>query len=325
MADAWRAEMGQTFDGLAAELLEMDGTPQLAGRLRATHLGQTGAFAVQGTPQLVRRTSRTIANASASPLKLCLQQSGRATVHQGQSEVLLNPGQLAIYDTGQPYDIRLEGPWRCAVMTLPRETLDIRQPDLERALNTVIMLGAAQQREILGWWKAAAGPRLANPAEAESLGMAGVRLVASMVFNCKIKSDATGALRDRVRLHITSRLHDPALNHATVASALGLSVRTLHRLFEDEPQSVAALIRSSRLEAIRTALLDPANRTKDIMSIAARCGYLDQPHFTRAFKAQFGLTPALLRREHRDRIVEAATDTVGHPDPNPKRDPASLS
>lgn len=321
MADAWRAEMGQAFDGLAAELLETEGTPHLAGRLRATHLGQTGAFTVQGTPQLVRRTSRAITNASGSPLKVCLQQSGRATVHQGQSEVLLNPGQLAIYDTGRPYDIRLEGPWRCAVMTLPREMLDIRQPDLERALNTAIMLDGIQQREMLGWWKAAAGTRLATQAEAERLGMAGVRLVASMVFNCKVKSDATAALRDRVRLHITSNLHDPALNHTTVASALGLSVRTLHRLFEDEPQSVAALIRSSRLEAIRMALLDPANRTKDIMSIAAGCGYLDQPHFTRAFRTQFGVTPALLRREHMDRIFGAASEALDHPEPSPKREP----
>jgi AraC-binding-like domain len=64
-------------------------------------------------------------------IKVCVQIHGRATVQQDGHEVGLDPGQLAVSDTGRPYRIRLEGSWTCAVMALPREAIGLPDGGLD--------------------------------------------------------------------------------------------------------------------------------------------------------------------------------------------------
>ena len=47
-----------------------------------------------------------------------------------------------------------------------------------------------------------------------------------------------------------------------------------------------------RLEEARAAMADPARSLSDI---AHACGFADQAHFTRHFKARTGVTPAVFR------------------------------
>ena len=53
-----------------------------------------------------------------------------------------------------------------------------------------------------------------------------------------------------VRAFIEQRLDDPGLSPATIAAAHHVSLRALHKLFEGERTTVAALIRERRLEQI---------------------------------------------------------------------------
>ena len=75
------------------------------------------------------------------------------------------------------------------------------------------------------------------------------------------------------------------------------SLRSLHRLFEGTGTSVAALIRTGRLERCFRELADPRLRHLTVRQVAACCGFRDPAHFSRAFRAAYGLSPA----EHRDR------------------------
>jgi hypothetical protein len=55
----------------------------------------------------------------------------------GSHEVVLGPGELAVYDTGRPYQIRLDGAWTCAVMALPRDAIGLPGTDLDRWMHRV--------------------------------------------------------------------------------------------------------------------------------------------------------------------------------------------
>ncbi|HWD42535.1 MAG TPA: hypothetical protein VHM23_02235 [Actinomycetota bacterium] len=59
------------------------------------------------------------------------------------------------------------------------------------------------------------------------------------------------ALLVRVRAFIEGRLADPELTPAAVARAHHVSLRSLYKLFEGEPRSVAGLIKERRLERCR--------------------------------------------------------------------------
>jgi AraC-like DNA-binding protein len=85
---------------------------------------------------------------------------------------------------------------------------------------------------------------------------------------------------------------------ARIAAAHGLSVRHVHRLFHESGDTVAAAIRRGRLDRCRADLEDPSQRARSVTEIALRWGFNDSAHFSRAFKARFGLSPRAARKRN---------------------------
>jgi AraC-like DNA-binding protein len=103
------------------------------------------------------------------------------------------------------------------------------------------------------------------------------------------------ALLASVRAFIEEHLGDPGLSPAVIAAAHHISVRYLHKLFETEDRSVAALIRERRLDRSRRDLLDPVLAARPVSATAARWGFVSTAHFHRAFRAAYGLPPGEFR------------------------------
>lgn len=93
-------------------------------------------------------------------------------------------------------------------------------------------------------------------------------------------------LRRRANRFVETQLASAALSVDAVCTAIGVSRRTLYRLFEPDG-GVQHYIQSRRLERIHAALTDPGD-TRRISEIAAEFGFLRNDHFATAFKQQFG-------------------------------------
>jgi AraC-like DNA-binding protein len=102
------------------------------------------------------------------------------------------------------------------------------------------------------------------------------------------------------------RLTDPELSPASLARQLNVSVRTLHRAFAAAGEPVAAYIRRRRLERARLELAAPRRRPC-VAEVAARWQFADGSHFIRAFKNQYGQTPAEFARATRGGAGTKAT------------------
>ncbi len=94
----------------------------------------------------------------------------------------------------------------------------------------------------------------------------------------------------RIEAIVRRRLHEAALDAEAIAAEAGVSLRYLHDLFRDTGQPLGSWVRAQRLEAARAALADPANR-ESLAGLAYRLGFSDQPQFSRAFRAAFGVAP----------------------------------
>ncbi len=116
---------------------------------------------------------------------------------------------------------------------------------------------------------------------------------------------ARAAVRSRALAYIDRRITDPALDPATVAAAIGVSTRYLHRVFESSEKSVSAHIRAKRLQRAREDLADQRLRQRPISEIAVHNGFLNQSFFATCFKKEFGVSPRSVRPaarpQHRDR------------------------
>lgn len=108
----------------------------------------------------------------------------------------------------------------------------------------------------------------------------------------------TPALAQAARDIADSRLTDPDLSPATLAHELKVSVRTLYRAFAATDDSVAAYIRLRRLEQARLELTAPGARPS-VSEIAAHWQFADSSHFVRAFKKEYGQTPAEYARRQK--------------------------
>lgn len=113
-------------------------------------------------------------------------------------------------------------------------------------------------------------------------------------------------LRQAVCAYIEEHVDDPDLSLRSIAEAHAVSVRTLSRAFEGEPQSVAQLIRFRRLELARD-LLARSNQT--VTSISDRLSFANPSHFARSFSRTYGVSP----REYRERQIRSATSVQSRP------------
>lgn len=298
VSERWRIALADAFAGLQAEYVspgrQLVPAP-LTGAIEHASLGRVDAFRVGGTPQVVRRTRRSLADVPDEPFKVCIQRRGRSVVRQGGTELALTPGDIAIYDTSRPYELRFDAGWECVAMTLPRRALAASDSVIERSMShgwTAADCRAGVLKHLL----LSAVRETPETGGATHLGEAAIQLLSSLVGG-EEQADPGDALRARVVAHLEAHAADPDLSHDIVAAANGLSPRSLHRLFEGQPHSAMAHLREFRLMAIRDALVDPTQASRSTAAIAGRWGFTDPSHFARTFRARFGVTPGALRRE----------------------------
>jgi AraC-like DNA-binding protein len=103
----------------------------------------------------------------------------------------------------------------------------------------------------------------------------------------------TGRLGDVVQQIVARVLRDGCPDIHSVATMLGLSVRTLQRRLSEEGATYARVVERARFAVAQRMLADPACK---VIEVALDLGYSDQAHFARAFVRWTGLTPGDFRR-----------------------------
>ncbi|TWJ20414.1 helix-turn-helix domain-containing protein [Micromonospora endolithica] len=258
----------------------------------------------------LRRTARMISSTDPELYQLALPLSGRGTVTQQERTGPLDPGGFALIDTVRPHGSSHRP---VAASRLPLSTLTALIPHsalpvphyrdggsrigripADRGMGLLL---AQFLRQVVDH------PEQYAPADATRLDAAALALIAGTVAAGLGAEDAlpaevrAGGLRARIEAFVRRNLDDPALGPATVAQAHHLSVRSLHRLFEGSPTTVAALIRTLRLQRCRQDLEDRRLRHLSVRDIGRRRGFSDPAHFNRVFRAAYGISPG----EHRQR------------------------
>lgn len=103
--------------------------------------------------------------------------------------------------------------------------------------------------------------------------------------------------RHRIRNHVRANLRNRELDPETIARALDLPLRYVHKLFEDEPVTLMKWVWSERIARCQSDLAKPELRNRSISAIAYSWGFSDPAHFSRLFKAQTGKSPSAVRGE----------------------------
>lgn len=296
---AWRALISNTFVPLEAESL---GSGPFAGQLSGRQLHDVGIMRLDAGAQTVSRSPELIARGGIGHYKLSLQLSGHGVLLQDGREALLQPGDVAIYDTQRPYSLTFEENFECLVLMFPQHLLGLSADDVSELTAVRMGKGNRLAESVAPFVASIAAqlPELKSPI-GHRLALNIVDLLSTMLADeiysrPEQNTDNHARLLRRVQHHIEANLADPALNPDAIARAHHMATRTLQKIFSGSGLTVAGWIRERRLEQCRRDLADPLCDHVPVGEIGARWGLPDGAHFSRVFRASYGLSPSQYRR-----------------------------
>ncbi|GGQ09985.1 helix-turn-helix domain-containing protein [Streptomyces roseolilacinus] len=294
---------------MAARLTPVAGDG-LTAHCRILDLGRLQVF-VQSYPALSAHRSATMVRQSdPEVLHLWLTAGGGLSISQGREELTAAEGDFVVYDSSGPLRGRhtpSEQAGASLMIQVPRAELPLPPAALGPARPTRIC-GRTGVGALLGSHVRELASRTEEFAGSGSpfLGDATLSLVTGALARTRgvetrrlPEPARQSVLRECVKRFIGNHLGDPELTPARIAAAHHISLRYLHKLFEDEDHTVADRIRTLRLRMIRHDLSDPALAARPVYRVAARWGLTDPTYASKAFRATFGLTPS----EHRRRVL----------------------
>ncbi len=110
--------------------------------------------------------------------------------------------------------------------------------------------------------------------------------------------DVAGASNfHRITQAIELQLGDGDLSLHQVADQQHVSARYIQKLFQQAGLSFSHYLRRRRLEHCHADLASPAHKNLSISDICFHWGFNDAAHFSRAFRADYGMTPRAFRQK----------------------------
>lgn len=268
-------------------------------RLEGHHLGQVVFARCGGVPQrFERKLSHVLIDGADSVMTVLELEGGDWRGDYDGRPAGGHLGQIRIVDMTRPFDLST-GPYRSLYVMAPRAQLEgcgaldfhglVVSEDCPsgrllashlRALNEVI--DGMTLRD-------------AEPAARAILALIGGAILAHADPASDSPRPVEKMLLASGRRFVEQRLDDVELSPEAVRRHLGISRSLLYKVFEPLG-GVSAFIQGRRLDQAFDAILQDRTEQHTLGEIAYRHGFRSDAHFSRAFRARFGVTPGRLRR-----------------------------
>jgi AraC-like DNA-binding protein len=301
----WRTTLCDAFVPLDALPAGDSGEP-IDGTLRCGEVGIVQVCEVSGSGQTVQRGRAQIRRGDPEYLKVAVQLAGRGVLSQDGREAVLDPGDFVAYDSSRPFSLGFDDEFRMLVLMCPRAAVTLSPAELA-AVTSVRISGGDGLGALVSPFLADLTGRLDDgvarlpPAAEGRLSDAILDMLAASLHDAGTdtgwlsRHGRQDTLLAQIRAHIEANLGRPDLSPDGIAAAHHISTRYLHKLFGRQGETVSGWARSRRLEHCRQDLRDPALAGRSVSAIAARWGLVDASHFSRIFRATYGMSPSEYR------------------------------
>ncbi|MEM6683748.1 MAG: helix-turn-helix domain-containing protein [Pseudomonadota bacterium] len=226
-------------------------------------------------------------------------EEGRSLLAQGPNETVVEEGSIALWDSTRPaffnatqrlHQCSLLIPHSVATTCLPGiEDLCGLQVSSESGMGALLLSHLKKLHESIDD---------IDPKDRPAILRATVELATAAFRPTQERLNGTAfkrALLSRVQEYIIANLSDPDLGPQKIAETFNFSPRYLHRLFSEFDITVSDWIKKRRLQRSFNELQDSRFAAQSITQIALKNGFNDSSGFSRAFKAEFGISPRSAR------------------------------
>ena len=283
-------------------VLHEDPAGAVHARLEVWEFGAANIFTHRSSGIRLLRTAKLARQDAMPVVALAVQQRGYGRIEQGGHQRVVTPGELIAVDLSAPYDYSWSGDGGAGALQIPYDQVGlpldvVRRAAAELTTSPIYRLVTAHIAQL---GRDPAGIT-ADPAAAAATAAASIDLVRALLASAAhsrrhARPVFAETLLTRIRAFTRLRLADPELTPAMIAAAHGISLRQLYKVCADAGLSLEQWIITERLHRVRQELTRPDRRHLPIATIALRWGFRDPTHFTRRFKAQYGVTPSQWRQ-----------------------------
>ncbi|CAB5661108.1 L-rhamnose operon regulatory protein rhaS [Delftia tsuruhatensis] len=260
---------------------------QPEGRMRLASADIAGLLLLE----LIRppgRSARSLRHGRVDACFVSVLGAGPVVLDTGGYRTVQNVGDVIVWHADQPHEWRYEHGMSSICVRLPLNWTRIAgadgwRPRVLAGSSPLGILAASLVRQI------AALPQPRCTQAARHLRSA---LLHGLSASLWAQEPITGDRLADARQYMQARLDDAELTPAQVAQALGLSTRSLARLFAAEGSTPSRWLWSERLaQAHRLLAQGEVGRVTDA---ALACGFTSFSHFSRAFRQAYGMAPSAL-------------------------------
>jgi len=292
----------ERYRALISNLYQVTGVApaDIAGfysRASGLHLGSALMARVWSVAQTFVRSSEEIRRSGYDHFNIMFDIKGHVSADYDGRAVDSRPGNVRFMDTSREMRTTLTGAdgFEMINLVVPRgrmparlRGLDLHGLTLDADTAGVRML----HRHVLGLFD---GADSMNTVEANAALEAVFALVEGALKDApELRAGQTQAARLTARgaakAYIDASLADGRLDPGDIAAAVGVSRSVLYRIF-DSYGGVAAYVLTRRLDLAFEALVRRRGGAPSIGEIGRAHGFGSDAHFSRAFKARFGMSP----------------------------------
>jgi AraC family transcriptional regulator, positive regulator of tynA and feaB len=292
--EGWRALLRPLYGRHSLERAEPN---TFAGSLRRLSVSGLTAVDIRCNAHRFERNQQDVRLDDRDHYKAVFQVTGQSTIFQNDQCVQLAVGDIALVDVARPITcISDDGSVRRLSLNLPRRSLVSHlgfEPQGGMYRRSGTPAGRLLYELVLD---ALNGDGSACPPVDSYMQLAVYNLLGALFAptdSLSLSSRPANKLFMRIRGLIKDRFADPDFGPTEAASAAGISLRYLQKLFTQRGFTCTDFIYSLRLnQAAR--LLDRRkllNISEPISAIAYACGFRDYTHFARKFRHRFGYAP----------------------------------
>jgi AraC-like DNA-binding protein len=280
-------------------------SPSAAGRTFVEHwsFAEHSLFIARGNTLRLARGRAELRASAPEGIRLGFQITGSYRLDVGEHHESYSAGHVNITDLTQPCEFTQFGPDAAvASLEVSWEDLGLTAEAVRRAApllqrSPVYPLMQAHMARLCA--NAAA---LHRPAVEVHVGQATLHLTQAFIASAdasepRARSMLNQAMYARIVEYILLHLVEPSLTPERIAAAHNISLRHLYRLWSHNQIGIAEWIILERLARAAAALTDERQRWTSIWAIASSLGFRDAAHFSRRFRATYGVTPRLWRQE----------------------------
>ncbi|MFI8360472.1 AraC family transcriptional regulator [Streptomyces sp. NPDC085612] len=281
-------------------------------RFETWRVGSLDLFDVHSTGFEVRRTARHVRWHRDRPVvSVSLQTAGTHRAENAGERYVLGPDDIGVFHELAPRRYGWSGEGASWAVTIDMEQLGL---PVDTVVKASVRLRTSPLHDLV---LAHLRGMRHNPAALEgdpgaaALGNATTDLVRALLASAAHTADDRRVLAamdeslvPRILAYTRRHLTDPELTPDRIARAHCISRRRLYEVLGKAGTRLEQWVIAERLEAACLLLASPQHAGLPVSAVAARCGFTSPSHFTRRFRAAYGVTPREWRR-HRVQAFHA--------------------